>query len=232
MQLIAPQATFQGGPTVFTGIVEIVAPLRSASGSEAGLYLTFECPANFVQGVKLGDSVAVNGCCLTTVEAAGTTLSFEAVRETIERSNLSALRPGSKTNLERALRVGDRLGGHFVQGHVDGVAHFVSSERIGLERRMKLKLSASCAADCITKGSIAVNGVSLTIAALKENAVEIAVIPHTWDNTTLALLSPGDPVNIETDMIGKWVKRHLTAMTAQPDRPPIDEDFLRKHGFA
>ncbi len=217
---------------MFTGIVELVSLLRSVSGSPQGLRLSFECPAEFVGGVKVGDSVAINGCCLTAVEAGGSMLVFEAVRETVERSNLSALHAGSRVNMERALRVGDRLGGHFVQGHVDGVARFLSAERTGLERRMKLALPPAIASDCIAKGSIAVNGVSLTIAALHNDTVEIAVIPHTWDNTALASLAPGDGVNIEADMIGKWVKRHLSAITGTAAETKIDEDFLKRHGFA
>ncbi|MDZ7816668.1 MAG: riboflavin synthase [Planctomycetota bacterium] len=219
---------------MFTGLVEEVSTLRSVSPVKGGSQLSANCSAGFAKSLAEGDSVAVNGCCLTVVSCASDYATFEAVQETVSRTTLRHYRPGSRVNLERALRADGRLGGHFVQGHVDGLAQLTDKTNSGLEWRMTFALPAHLAELCIPKGSVALNGVSLTIAQLSANRVTVAVIPHTYENTNLSSLAVGDEVNVETDVLGKYVAKFLGKNTPDTDtdnHAPIDEDFLRKHGF-
>ena len=214
---------------MFTGLIEETGSLLKKTPFSGGLRLAVSCSASFSSGVKVGDSVSVNGCCLTAVSISETLTTFEAVAETVSKSNISAQKLGSQINLERALKIGDRLGGHFVQGHVDGVAEFVSQINNGMEWRLSFKLPENLSSQCISKGSITISGISLTIAKLEGNLVEVAVIPHTRTATNLQHLSSGDLVNIETDMIGKWVAKILSH--SSPQKSNINETFLRDHGF-
>ena len=156
-------------------------------------------------GAAVGDSVAVNGVCLTAVGAGDGELSFDAVPETLRRSSLGRLAPGSAVNVEPSLRAGDRLGGHFVQGHVDAVGRVRRADAEELE----VEASTDVLRYCVEKGSISVEGVSLTIAGLAEDAFSVALIPHTRTATTLGALRPGDEVNLETDVIARHVERLL-----------------------
>ena len=158
-------------------------------------------------GASVGDSVAVAGVCLTAVEAADGVLAFDVVPETLRRSSLGRLEPGAGVNVEPSLRVGDQLGGHFVQGHVDGVGHVRRADAEGLE----IEAPPDVLRYCAEKGSIAVEGVSLTIAGLDEKSFSVALIPHTLAATTLGRRRVGDSVNLETDILAKYVDRHLTA---------------------
>jgi riboflavin synthase alpha subunit len=157
--------------------------------------------------VAPGDSVSVSGCCLTVTATDGKALEFDAVPETIARTTLGALEPGAEVNLEPALRAGEPLGGHFVQGHVDGRARVSAIEREGEGARLQLQLPAELYRYCVEKGSLAVDGVSLTIAALDDNGVEIALVPFTLERTTLGALGPGDEVNVEVDLLAKYAER-------------------------
>jgi riboflavin synthase len=155
----------------------------------------------------LGDSVAIDGCCLTVVAIEGDRLSFDAVPETLRRTTLGRLRPGTLVNLEPALRAGDRMGGHVVQGHVDAVGSLASAEPEGDAVNMTFRAPEDVLRYVIEKGSISVNGVSLTVTAFDDESFSVSVIPHTRAVTNLGRLAPGDEVNLEADLFGKYVER-------------------------
>jgi riboflavin synthase len=194
---------------MFTGLVEALGVLREVTQDGAGRTLTVATP--FAAELTLGESIAVNGTCLTVVAHDAEACRFEVGPESLSRTNLGELRVGDRVNLERSMRVGDRLGGHWVQGHIDGVGR--------LERRVPdgpwLGVWFTCplelAAQMVPKGSIAVDGVSLTLVEVTANGFSVALIPHTLDNTTLGIKQPGDAVNLETDILAKYVWKCLEA---------------------
>ena len=200
---------------MFTGIVRELGEVAAIDAGGGGARLTIRAPETAAV-TTVGDSVSVNGVCLTAVAADDGTLAFDAVPETLERSALARLAPGSAVNLEPALRAGEPLGGHVVQGHVDGVATVVSLESEGDGARLTLDLPRELDRYAVEKGSIAVDGVSLTIAALDGVRIAIALVPHTLAQTTLGRLAPGDPVNVEADVLAKHVERLLEAR-GRPD---------------
>ena len=173
---------------------------------QEGVRLRVEAPET-AAATAPGDSVAVAGCCLTATAVLDGAVEFDAVPETIARSTLGSLGEGSDVNLEPALRVGEPLGGHFVQGHVDGVGRVRSVDPEGEGARAWLDLEPGLLRYCVQKGSVAVDGVSLTVAALDERGVAIALVPHTLRETTLDALRPGDPVNVEVDLLAKYAER-------------------------
>jgi riboflavin synthase len=187
---------------MFTGIVQEVGTVAAFDGSR----LVVAAPETATDAA-IGDSVSVAGVCLTVVEAREGTLAFDVVPETLARSSLGTLEPGAELNLEPSLRVGDRLGGHFVQGHVDAVGRVRSVTPDEDGRRVWVDAPASVLGYCVEKGSIAVDGVSLTVAAFDDDGFEVALIPHTLAVTTLGRLEPGDGVNLEADVLGKVVER-------------------------
>jgi riboflavin synthase len=191
---------------MFTGIVRELGSVEAFDGSR----LVVAAPETAATAA-LGDSVAVAGVCLTVVANEDGRLAFDAVPETLSRTALGSLRPGDAVNVEPSLRVGDPLGGHVVQGHVDAVGRVRSVTPEGDGRRVWVDAPESVVRYCIEKGSIAVDGVSLTIAAFDDDGVEVALIPHTLAVTTLGSLEPGDEVNLEADVLGKVVERLLTA---------------------
>ena len=189
---------------MFTGIVREVGRVESVERGGGGVRLRIRAPET-AAGASVGDSVAVAGVCLTAVEAVDGVLAFDAVPETLRRSSLGGLEAGSTVNVEPSLRAGDQLGGHFVQGHVDGLGRVREVDAEGLE----IEAPAEVLRYCVEKGSIAVEGVSLTVAGLGEDAFSVALIPHTREATTLGTLRPGDSVNLETDVIARHVERFL-----------------------
>jgi riboflavin synthase len=191
---------------VFTGIVRERGRVAAIDGGEAGVRLRIDAPETAAQAA-VGDSVAINGVCLTVTERSGASLSFDAVPETLARTALGRLAAGSAVNLEPALRAGEPLGGHYVQGHVDGVGRVRSIEHEGDGVRLAVETPTELLRYCVEKGSITIEGVALTIAALRDHGFEVALIPHTLAETTLATLAPGDPVNLETDVLAKYVER-------------------------
>jgi riboflavin synthase len=191
---------------MFTGIVREVGAVAAFDGSR----LVVTAPET-ASDAAIGDSVAVSGACLTVVEAADGRLAFDVVPETLSRTSLGGLEQGCSVNLEPSLRVGDRLGGHVVQGHVDAVGRVRSVVPEGDGRRMWVDAPEAVVGYCIEKGSIAVDGVSLTVAAFDDDGFEVALIPHTLQVTTLGRLEPGDEVNLEADVLGKVVERLLAA---------------------
>ncbi|HZT84523.1 MAG TPA: riboflavin synthase [Gaiellaceae bacterium] len=187
---------------MFTGIVREVGAVAAFDGSR----LVVSAPET-AGGATVGDSVAVAGVCLTVVEAKGGNLAFDVVPETLSRTSLGALEPGAAVNLEPSLRVGDQLGGHVVQGHVDAVGRVRSVAVEGDGRRLWVDAPEAVLGYCLEKGSVAVDGVSLTVAALDDEGFEIALIPHTLAATTLGRLEPGDEVNLEADVLAKVLER-------------------------
>jgi riboflavin synthase alpha subunit len=193
---------------VFTGIVRELGRVVVAEGGPAGLALVVEAPAA-AESTGSGDSVAIDGCCLTAVASEGPKVSFHVVPETLARSTLGRLRPGDAVNVEPALRAGDPLGGHYVQGHVDGVGRVQSVEAEGLGLRVFVEAPPEVLRYCVEKGSITVDGVSLTLAAVADDAFAVALVPHTLEHTTLAALAPGREVNLEVDVLAKYAERLL-----------------------
>jgi riboflavin synthase alpha subunit len=191
---------------VFTGIVRERGRVVSAARNGGGLRLRIEA-ANTAADAHDGDSIAVAGCCLTVTAVDGGALEFDAVPETIARTNLAQLEPGSTVNLEPAVRAGEPLGGHFVQGHVDGLGRVDSVETEGDGARLRVELPRELLRYCVAKGSVTVEGVSLTVAALDDALVEIALVPFTLEHTTLASLRPGSEVNVEVDLLAKYAER-------------------------
>ena len=181
----------------------------SSTAATSTLRLTITVPAEFGSPGHLGESVAINGCCLTAVDIEGNRWSFQAGSETLAKTNLGRLRGGDAVNLERALPVDGRLGGHFVQGHVDGVGKVDRIERTGEWVTMWFRLPEGLLRQLVPKGSIAVDGVSLTVVEIAGNCFSVALIPHTLEMTTLGVRQAGDEVNIETDILGKYVQQLL-----------------------
>lgn len=191
---------------MFTGIVRERGLVVAAERNGEGLRLRVEAPETASAAVP-GDSVAVSGCCLTVTAVANGSFEFDAVPETIARTNLGHLAAGSDVNLEPALRAGEPLGGHFVQGHVDGTARVELLEPEGDGARLTLGLAPDLLRYCVEKGSIAVDGVSLTIATLRDDGIEIALVPFTLEHTTLGAAAPGDELNVEVDVLAKYAER-------------------------
>ena len=189
---------------MFTGLVREVGTVLSMDGGR----LTLDAPVT-ARDAQPGDSVAVDGVCLTVVERGDATLAFDAVPETLSRTSLGTLEHGSRVNLEPALRAGDALGGHYVQGHVDGVGTVRSVEPEGDGKRIWLDAPPGILRYVVEKGSIAVQGTSLTVAATDGDGFAVALIPHTLEETTLDRLAPADRVNLEADVLAKYVEKLL-----------------------
>jgi riboflavin synthase alpha subunit len=199
---------------VFTGIVREIGRVESAEGGGDGVRLAVRAPET-AASTRAGDSVSVNGVCLTAVAVDDGTVTFDAVPETLRRSSLGRVEPGAAVNVEPALRAGDPLGGHVVQGHVDGVGRVRALEPEGDGCRLELEAPPDLTRYLVEKGSVAVDGVSLTVASLDGNAVAIALVPHTLEATTLGALSPGDEVNLEVDVLAKYVECLLERLDAK-----------------
>lgn len=196
---------------MFTGLVEGLGTITAVVSEPAGIRLTIEPPAEMAAGEScaLGDSVAINGCCLTVVGWEGGRWAFQAGTETLSKTSLGRLQADDMVNLERSLPVNGRLGGHFVQGHVDGVGTVDGIEREGDWISMWFRVPQVLTALMVPKGSVAVDGVSLTLVHVEAERFSIALIPHTLEVTTLGRRKVGDPVNIETDILGKYVQKLL-----------------------
>jgi riboflavin synthase len=193
---------------MFTGIVEESGRVAAVQVTPEGARLAIVAPL-VAAGARVGDSVAINGVCLTVTEvvAGEARLAFDAVPETLSRTNLGELRSGDRVNLERPLAVGDRLGGHIVQGHVDGVGRIAALQPDGNATRVTITAPAALARYVVEKGSIAVDGISLTVAGLDGEQFWVAIIPHTWEVTNLSHRRVGDTVNLEVDILAKYVER-------------------------
>jgi riboflavin synthase len=191
---------------VFTGIIQERGRVALVEGQDDARHLRIEAPATAAE-LSVGDSVSVDGCCLTATEVAGGQFAVTAVPETLSRTTLGGLASGHDVNLETATRAGDPLGGHYVQGHVDGVGQIESVEAEEEGVRMRISAPPELFRYCVEKGSIAVGGVSLTISAIDDGAFEVALVPHTLEQTTLGGAQAGDAVNLEVDIIAKYVEK-------------------------
>lgn len=191
---------------MFTGLVEETGELLSLERSSTGARLTVRAPL-VTQDVHIGDSVAVNGCCLTVTVHEGQTLSFDLLAETLARTNLGTLTPGAPVNLERALAAHARLGGHFVQGHIDTTSPLISFEQVQADYRLEIALPREFARYVAFKGSIAIDGISLTVAEVHDASFVVWIIPHTFAVTNLRSKKAGDLVNLEFDLLAKYVER-------------------------
>jgi riboflavin synthase len=195
---------------MFTGIIEgmamVISTTKIRSGAETIIRVRL---GKLVQGLRKGDSVCINGACLTATKISKGEVEFEMVSETIRRTNLGQTRPGEMVNVERSLRVGDRLEGHFVLGHVDGTGIIEDIKKTLSETTVWIKLERELIKYVVPKGSIAIDGVSLTLVGVEDNRVSVSLIPHTMKVTTLGMRHRGDRVNIETDILGKYVITNL-----------------------
>lgn len=197
---------------MFTGLVEEVGKVKNISGSD----LTVSC-SEVLKGTKIGDSISINGCCQTVISMTKDSFTVNVSDETFGITNFKYLKSGEEVNLERALTPSTRMGGHIVQGHVDCLAKYLGDMKFEVEDSKYI----------VYKGSIAVNGVSLTVASLENNVFSVAIIPHTLDNTNFKNLKAGDLVNIETDILGRYVEKFLS----MGNNSKIDENFLIENGF-
>ena len=201
---------------MFTGIIEELGRVRSLERRGEGVRMTVEA-RTVTEGTREGDSISVNGVCLTALEVGRESFAADGSRETLQRSTLGSLRAGSVVNLERAVTPETRLGGHIVQGHVDGRGRFLSAEEHGGSWTVRIAYPPELARYLVFKGSISVEGISLTVAALADEYFEVAVIPKTWTVTNLSHLRSGDAVNLEADIIAKYVERILTVGARQTE---------------
>jgi riboflavin synthase len=199
---------------MFTGIVEETGTVEVIKPTKKSIALTIRAKS-IARGVKLGASVAVNGCCLTVVKISSRgkakLLQFDVLQESWQRTNLQFLKPGSIVNLERPLRADGELGGHFVTGHVDGVGKIVRWEKSGADHLLDISAPADVMRYVVFKGSIAVDGISLTIAGVTKNGFRLWIIPHTFEVTTLCERNIGDSLNLEADLLGKYAEKFMSA---------------------
>jgi len=217
---------------MFTGLIESVGGVRELRRTAGSAILTVSA-AFPDDSYRLGESIAVNGACLTVVAFGGGTFRADVSPETLNCTTIGALAAGQRVNLERALRLGDRLGGHMVSGHVDGVATLMARRNDGNAQRLTFALEAKEIRFLVEKGSVAIDGISLTVNSVEADSFTVAIIPHTLQNTTLAGIKVGQQVNIESDLIAKYVLRLFPGQSesAPPERPAMSLDFLAKHGF-
>lgn len=217
---------------MFTGLVEKIGTVKRVSRGR-GLVIEFAFDP-WREPLVPGESVAVNGTCLTVARCDATRFTADVLRETEMRTGLAELKPGDKVNLERAMRAGARLGGHIVQGHVDGRGELVSKTPKGRDFALTFRCGRVIACGCVEKGSIAVNGVSLTVSGLGDDWFRVDVIPTTLRETNLSLLKIGDRVNLETDVLGKYARRGFDADDGQPDAESgsgLTMETLIENGF-
>jgi riboflavin synthase len=217
---------------VFTGLIKAVGRVEGIRVSSDGGALEIRCNDRRDWG-ECGASVAVNGVCLTLREQHGAVMMFDVLAETFNRTNLKHKVRGSLVNLEAALKLGDPLGGHWVSGHVDGVGHVQHIRRVGRDREVTIACDPSLTAQMVVKGSICCDGVSLTLVDVRNDAFCVHIIPHTWEHTAWRNMGAGDAVNIETDILGKYVARYLGKMAdgESGSTGAITWNRLREAGF-
>ena len=225
---------------MFTGIIEETGKIESVANGNKSAIITIIAD-KVLKGTKIGDSIAVNGVCLTVTSISGNKFTADVMAETIRRSSLGTLKHGSKVNLERAMAADGRFGGHIVAGHIDGTGVIRSLEREDNAVWVEIETPDKLLKYIVEKGSIAIDGISLTVAKLTDDSFSVSVIPHTGEETTLLAKKPGDIVNLENDIVGKYVERLMNFNTSQ--KSPFDNktatstksnitmDFLTENGF-
>lgn len=225
---------------IFTGIVEETGKIESVANGNKSAIITIIAD-KVLKGTKIGDSIAVNGVCLTVTSISGNKFTADVMAETLRRSSLGTLKHGSKVNLERAMADDGRFGGHIVSGHIDGTGTICSLEREDNAVWVEIETPDKLLKYIVEKGSIAIDGISLTVAKLTDDSFSVSVIPHTGEETTLLAKKPGDIVNLENDIVGKYVERLLNFNTSQKSptdnktdrstKSNITMDFLTENGF-
>ena len=219
---------------MFTGIVEELGKVVSVKNGEKSSVLTINGKLIF-EDMHIGDSIAVNGVCLTVTSKTNDTFTADVMAETLRRSSLGSLKVGSYVNLERAMAANGRFGGHIVSGHIDGTGEIESFVREDNAVWVTVKTPEKLLKYIIEKGSIAIDGISLTVAYVDDKCFKVSLIPHTGANTTLLDKKPGDIVNLENDVVGKYVEKLLhysdTTTPSRASESPLSEDFLMQHGF-
>lgn len=215
---------------MFTGIIEEVGIIRQIQKGQHSAVLHLQAET-ILEDLKVGDSVAVNGVCLTATQIHARGFCADVMHETLNRSGLAGLQAGSPVNLERAMAANGRFGGHIVSGHVDGQGQITQVEKDDNAIWYTIRTAPALLRYIVEKGSIAIDGISLTVAGVSADSFSISAIPHTVRATTLCRKGPGDPVNLETDVIGKYVEKLLTPVQEKPKSSTITRDFLEKYGF-
>jgi riboflavin synthase len=216
---------------MFTGLVECIAEIRATQRKGGLLEISLAVPLDLTDS-KIGDSFCVQGACLTAIGFSTGTVQVEVSQETLERTTLGSYAPGRPVNVERALRLSDRLGGHLVTGHVDGIGRMLAKKQERQNVELRFRADPGVARYLVEKGSICVDGVSLTLGVCEKDTFSVYLIPHTLSQTTLQFLRPGDPVNLEADIIGKYVEKLLSP--ENPSTGPsegVSKELLAKHGF-
>ncbi|MGP1908287.1 riboflavin synthase [Metabacillus sp. JX24] len=212
---------------MFTGIIEEIGTIGSMSGSDKAIEMTIHA-SKVLEDVRLGDSISVNGVCLTVTKFTSSSFTVDVMPETVKATSLNALKQGSNVNLERAMAAGGRFGGHFVTGHVDGTGTIIRKRPSANAVYYDIKTSRDLTSSIVMKGSIAIDGISLTIFGLENEQVTVSIIPHTLSETVLGGKEAGDIVNIECDMLGKYVKKFIDQSQGSSSITP---DFLKENGF-
>lgn len=219
---------------MFTGIVEEIGEIKNIKHGAKSAELTIKGSV-VTSDSKVGDSIAVNGVCLTATSITGNIFTADVMAESMRRTALGSLKVGSKVNLERAMIANGRFGGHIVSGHIDGTGTITKQEREDNAVWVTIETSSSILRYIIEKGSIAIDGISLTVAYVDDKCFKVSIIPHTADETTLLSKKPGDVVNLENDVIGKYVEKLLTTPavkeTSSSKESKLDATFLMEHGF-
>ena len=219
---------------MFTGLIEGIGTLLRTDRQGADAKMVIDAHGA-LEELVLGESISVNGACLTVAAFGGNVFTADVSAETLSRTTLGSKPAGSRLNLERALRFGDRLGGHLVSGHVDGIGTLIDKTQDGRSWRLFFRIPQDIARYVVEKGSVAIDGISLTINGCEADRFDVNIVPHTVRQTTLQWLHVGDQVNIETDIIGKYVERMLVGwqnkLFEKSERSNIDLGFLEKHGF-
>jgi riboflavin synthase len=215
---------------MFTGLIEEIGKVENIIKGAKSAQITIN-GSRILEDTKLGDSISTNGVCLTVVNFTKSSFTVDVMPETMRRSNLKNLKHGSRVNLERALRLGDRLGGHIVSGHIDGVGFIKSIEEEDNATWVTIEASEDILKYVIEKGSIAIDGTSLTVAYVNNVSFKVSIIPMTRDETTLLSKKVGEEVNLECDMVGKYIERLTMFNKKEDQKSSVNMDFLRDNGF-
>lgn len=215
---------------MFTGIIEEVGTVKSIQNGSVSSFIRINADT-VLNGTHIGDSIAVNGVCLTVTDLTGNSFQADVMNETLSRSSLGLLKNGSPVNLERAMSAQGRFGGHIVSGHIDGIGIISSVEQDGIALWYTINTDSGILWYIVEKGSIAIDGISLTVAKVTDNDFSVSIIPHTAAQTVLSSKKTGDTVNLENDIIGKYVEKFLNPDEKKSEKSRITMDFLAKNGF-
>ncbi len=215
---------------LFTGIIEEIGTVRAITKSEKAARISIDA-TKVLEDVKLGDSISTNGVCLTVTNFSKSNFTVDVMAETIRRSNLGLLSPGMEVNLERSLKASDRLGGHIVSGHIDGIGKIIDLKKEDNAIWITVSADRNLLRYIISKGSIAIDGISLTVAYVDDNNFQVSIIPHTKEYTTLLQKKVGDVVNLECDLVGKYIEKLMVYGKNDSGESKIDMEFLQRNGF-